>query len=1087
MTAISVPSHILLIGLAFWVETDSNVLKVMGFAFALWNLILSGCHLLPKKFLPKKNYKLSYLFLFLSYFGSSIVVFSTWISQNRHFLQSQISGVFLYIFIFVTFYFQWSTLLTVLLTVFYLVSFLHPFTTFLIEETVSVFIMLVTIFILCAFAHTLINFQKSIAFQKIEKRVAARLNIEKENAKMENLLLSIFPKDVAKMMQKDLQSRQGATNNESQFRKLYMTRSANVSILYADIKGFTALSSQVSAQQLVQTLNELFSRFDSLAEMNHCLRIKILGDCYYCICGLYDTNADHAVFSVQMGLQMIEVVSFVAAETGLELSMRVGIHTGSVLCGLIGQHKLQFDVWSNDVTIASAMEAGGIPGKVHISQATLDALQGAYNVEPANGKFRNILLEEKNIETFFVTSRVVNIPVTTLDLEEGTVDVLKDLPSSNSNDMSDFSDTRISIENIKMPSTNISFAFSDVESTGSKTSSVCPKPMSNADIFVTKSHKTVKNGRGGRNKKKTKGVVALFSGNYEQRRKFGVTDILTTLGVTNHHDGSSQSRTSIEPVDQEQYLSLLEEAITDSSTDELWKKNAYRLSQTFKKDTLESQATCTFFFSIGTTFKTLYTFVRQPFQHMPFFFLPLLCVQCLFYSIQLIILPRQKISTHVCFILSILVTFVFFVISNFNKVQGNRPMCEMNYYMKNFRHLRYGIVIFVWLLAFICSYIGLVECTADAPFLKNFDELDTQNPRCDFAYYHEAQMDVYIIFILLPTTDLPVIGQLIPVLYGIWTAYGYTPFHFFDTFLLFFQRAALDNVDHAINERMKSYGFHLLITSVCAVLCLFITRQTNHTRRLNFLQKVEVLKKQKETEIIQLYNSTLLMSILPAHVIKYFLNSNHESMDLYYDSHPEAGVLFASIPDFADYYNEDEENNQGIECMRLLNEIFADFDDLLSDKRFNCIEKIKTIGSTYMVASGVNQNKVQNWKHLEVLVEFSFALREKMDAINHESWNDFQLRIGISHGPVVAGVIGAKKPQYDIWGDTVNLASRMESTGVKGKTQVTEEAQVLLSKRGFIFTYRGKVCVKGKGLLSTCFVKSLPSKKEKLPQKMNFN
>ncbi len=79
-------------------------------------------------------------------------------------------------------------------------------------------------------------------------------------------------------------------------------------------------------------------------------------------------------------------------------------------------------------------------------------------------------------------------------IQEGTVDVLKDLPSSNSNDVSDFSDTRISIENIKMPSTNISFAFSDVESTGSKTSSVCPKPMSNADIFVTKSHKTVKNG-----------------------------------------------------------------------------------------------------------------------------------------------------------------------------------------------------------------------------------------------------------------------------------------------------------------------------------------------------------------------------------------------------------------------------------------------------------------------------------------------------------------------------------------------------------------------------------------------------------------
>ncbi len=90
--------------------------------------------------------------------------------------------------------------------------------------------------------------------------------------------------------------------------------------------------------------------------------------------------------------------------------------------------------------------------------------------------------------------------------------------------------------------------------------------------------------------------------------------------------------------------------------------------------------------------------------------------------------------------------------------------------------------------------------------------------------------------------------------------------------------------------------------------------------------------------------------------------------------------------------------------------------------------------------------KAHSWKHLEALLEFSFTLRNKLNLINQDSYNNFQLRIGISHGPVVAGVIGAKKPQYDIWGDTVNLASRMESTGIIGKTQVGcfEQCYVML-------------------------------------------
>lgn len=192
----------------------------------------------------------------------------------------------------------------------------------------------------------------------------------------------------------------------------------------------------------------------------------------------------------------------------------------------------------------------------------------------------------------------------------------------------------------------------------------------------------------------------------------------------------------------------------------------------------------------------------------------------------------------------------------------------------------------------------------------------------------------------------------------------------------------------------------------------------------------------------------------------------------YSKNHDSVGVIFASIVNFSEFYEETYEG--GKECYRVLNELIGDFDELLRKDEFKSVEKIKTIGATYMAASGLNvQQLAENdsdspHAHLRALFNFALEMMGVLEDFNKNMLGfGFKLRIGFNHGPLTAGVIGTTKLLYDIWGDTVNIASRMDSTGVECRVQVSEESHAVLSAMGLEFDYRGTVNVKGKGQMRT--------------------
>jgi class 3 adenylate cyclase/CheY-like chemotaxis protein len=223
----------------------------------------------------------------------------------------------------------------------------------------------------------------------ITQRRNLEIALRSEHQKSEALLLNILPQSISERLKDE--------------EKVIVDEFEQASVLFTDLVGFTAFAATVSPKRLIAILNDIFSRFDALTQAHGLEKIKTIGDAYMVAAGVPLARDDHAQAAVALGLDMVKAVVDFNTSTGLIFGIRVGVHSGPLVAGVIGIHKFAYDLWGDTVNIASRMESTGEPGAVHISTTTADLLPAEFILAKRNPVY---VKGRGQMQTYFVTRAI---------------------------------------------------------------------------------------------------------------------------------------------------------------------------------------------------------------------------------------------------------------------------------------------------------------------------------------------------------------------------------------------------------------------------------------------------------------------------------------------------------------------------------------------------------------------------------------------------------------------------------------------------------------------------------------------------------
>ncbi|XP_077983970.1 adenylate cyclase type 9-like [Glandiceps talaboti] len=978
------------------------------------------------------------------------------------------------------------------------------------------------------------QFRKHSTFWKVAQSIVARRELEVEKQIKEKMIHSVMPRMLADELMKSTgddesdnysgkrrsSGGRGASpkkkKSQSIFRPFYMNRMDNVSVLYADIVGFTRMSSNKTAEQLVGLLNDLFGRFDLLAERNGCEKISTLGDCYYCVSGCPEPRPDHAVCCVEMGLQMITTIKEFCHEKNENVNMRVGVHTGTVLCGIIGTRRFKFDVWSNDVTLANMMEAAGLPGRVHVSAATVKFMEEAYHLEDGKGDSRHPSL--MGVKTFFIVARAkphtpdqreqrmktyqdkvdtgssqnvstresggggdskgnespkVTDPLRGEvdkeqeeqgELEEGEEemnddDSSKDMESTPNSPKSANSSMKCS-SNTNSPLLNDHDGGTPVYKKKQKARKTASNHIEMQDMAEPKSVTLLKPENGSLGPSRTPSVMDMLAERPPDVQPQFTNTIIRRMDVNQQSDIQLVKCIQEDESNQEYFfkppINNLTLNFLDPYVEELY-RSQYEPTGCQNRETISSP-------KWNTAFDVVLAFIVYTLMSIGCFLvfereLPWLIFFPITYLLEVIILVVViRDALYTCHILTCTDKVMMF----FGKWYA--------------RHILGALLISLPVLAVYANFICLSRDMEETTWFYCYMIIVALLHFCNFVQLSSWMKSVLAILsgtVLLVLLNVKVcdpnsVSNPDDSVDNVTT--GTIDFNNSTKNETSTYSIPWTALEPGIFEGSNRIGTEMILDILLLlILVWFLNREFEISYRLNFNGDIEAEDDKHKIQILKEQADWLLHNIIPQHV-----SEQLKKVSMYSKNHTDVGVVFCSIINFNEFYEENYEG--GKECIRVLNEVISDFDQLLDRKKYHSVEKIKTIGSTFMAASGLcpadKRSSKQPHTDLVTLMEFSVDMMNAVQQFNEEVLNmtmkafNFVLRIGYNHGDVTAGVIGTTKLLYDIWGDTVNIASRMDSTGVPGRIQVSESSHEILSPF-FEFEERGKIVVKGKGEMMT--------------------